>query len=305
MGYLHIENLYKIQDILLFRECYALEKIHGTSAHIGWDGNQLRFFTGDSHANFIKLFDAPALMTKLAENGLGIGRKCVIYGEHYGGSIQGMSDTYGKDQKFIVFDVQIDDLWLNVEKAHGFAQGMGLEFVHYCKIPTTIEAIDAERDAPSVQAIRNGISTIVNLLGPVENPKKREGVVLRPLIELRKNNDDRIIAKHRNDEFRETKSPRVIDDPAKLKVLTEADEIAEEYVTAMRLRHVLDKLPGHCIERMPEIIKAMIEDVEREAAGEIVSNNFVRKAIGKKTALTYKDYLKCAMHQKASELGAV
>src|SRR5690348_10996218 len=34
MGYLHIGNLYKTQDLLLFRECYALEKVHGTSAHI-------------------------------------------------------------------------------------------------------------------------------------------------------------------------------------------------------------------------------------------------------------------------------
>lgn len=28
MGYLHIDNLYKAQEILLFRTCYALEKIH-------------------------------------------------------------------------------------------------------------------------------------------------------------------------------------------------------------------------------------------------------------------------------------
>ena len=32
MSYMHIDNLYKNQDILLFKECYALEKIHGTSA---------------------------------------------------------------------------------------------------------------------------------------------------------------------------------------------------------------------------------------------------------------------------------
>jgi hypothetical protein len=29
MGYLHIDNLYKNVDILLFKECYAMEKIHG------------------------------------------------------------------------------------------------------------------------------------------------------------------------------------------------------------------------------------------------------------------------------------
>ena len=54
MGYLHIENLYRpiAQSILLFREVYALEKIHGTSAHVGWhstDGNpQLTWFAPSS-----------------------------------------------------------------------------------------------------------------------------------------------------------------------------------------------------------------------------------------------------------------
>ena len=68
MGYMHIENLYRpiAQSILLFREVYALEKVHGTSAHIAWrtvDGNtQLSFFAGgESHANFVALFDAAAL----------------------------------------------------------------------------------------------------------------------------------------------------------------------------------------------------------------------------------------------------
>jgi len=36
MGYLSINNLYKDTDILLFKECYALEKIHGSSSHIVW-----------------------------------------------------------------------------------------------------------------------------------------------------------------------------------------------------------------------------------------------------------------------------
>ena len=34
MAYQHIDNLYKNQDILKFKECYALEKIHGTSASV-------------------------------------------------------------------------------------------------------------------------------------------------------------------------------------------------------------------------------------------------------------------------------
>ena len=33
MAYMHIENLYRNQNILLFKQCYCLEKIHGTSAN--------------------------------------------------------------------------------------------------------------------------------------------------------------------------------------------------------------------------------------------------------------------------------
>jgi hypothetical protein len=62
MGYRHTENLYKDQTILMLRECYALEKVHGTSAHITWkDGNfggTVSYFSGgEKYANFVKLFD--------------------------------------------------------------------------------------------------------------------------------------------------------------------------------------------------------------------------------------------------------
>ena len=68
VGYLHIDNLYKAQDILLFRQCYALEKIHGTSAHIGWADGALRLFSGgESYERFVALFDQTALTAAFAE----------------------------------------------------------------------------------------------------------------------------------------------------------------------------------------------------------------------------------------------
>lgn len=282
MGYLHIDNLYKNQDILLFKECYALEKIHGTSAHISWRGEKgLHFFSGGSPAKLFEgLFDKETLEQKLKEK---IGDKSVtIYGEAYGGKEQGMSATYGKELKFVVFDVKIDELWLNVPAAEAFATSLGLEFVHYIRIPTDILTIDAERDADSVQAVRNGVGS----------GKKREGVILRPLVELRGNNSERVISKHKRAEFKETKTPREVD-PDKLAVLTEATTIAEEWVTVMRLQHVLDKLPQPWdISQTPDVIHAMIEDVIREAAGEIVDSKEVRKAIGKKTSMEFKRFLK-------------
>lgn len=280
MGYLHIGNLYKEQDVLLFRECYAMEKIHGTSAHVLWKDNKVAFSAGGaSHDNFVKLFDEEKLRQGFAGTGL---EKIVIYGEAYGGKCQGMSETYGKELKFVAFDVKMNDVWLSVPQAHDFAgKTLGLDFVHYVKIPTTFEAIDAERDADSVQAVRNGVGT----------GKNREGVVLRPLIEVRKNNDERVISKHKRDEFCETKTPRPVMDPAKLEVLAQAERIAEEWVTLERLNHVLDKMPGAGMENIPDLIRAMREDVYREGKGEIVESKEAEKSIGKRTAILFKQLL--------------
>jgi len=62
MSYLSIDNLYKNQTILLFKECYAMEKIHGTSAHISYQNSNIGFFSGGSkHEDFIKLFNREEL----------------------------------------------------------------------------------------------------------------------------------------------------------------------------------------------------------------------------------------------------
>jgi phosphotransacetylase len=120
-----------------------------------------------------------------------------------------------------------------------------------------------------------------------------EGVVLRPLIEVTDNRGNRIMAKHKRDEFRETASPRVVEDIEKLKVLQEADLIVQEWVTQERLKHVLDKLPQDInVESTGKVIAAMIEDVYREGKGEIVESDAVKKAISKKTAGMFKQYLK-------------
>ena len=281
MGYMHIDNLYKNTDILMFKECYALEKIHGTSAHIIYkvqDGKpMISFFSGGTkHANFVAMFDKEVLIKKMQ----GI-EHVTIYGEAYGGKEQGMSGTYGKQLKFVVFDVNIDGYWLAVPQAEAFVKDLGLEFVAYEKISTDLAEIDKERDRDSVQAVRNGMG----------EGHKREGVVLRPLIELRKNNDDRIISKHKGDDFKETKTKRKVD-PEQLKILEDANAIAEEWVTPMRLTHVLDKIENPCMEKMRDIISVMCEDIQREAEGEIVWNKAVATAVGRATALGVKDKLK-------------
>ncbi len=279
MGYMHIENLYKSQDILLFKECYALEKIHGTSAHIGFRSGQIHFHSGGApNEAFVKLFDQTSLLAAFEQ----IGQPDItIYGEAYGGKLQRMSHTYGPNLAFIVFDVKVGDHWLSVPKAAKVAADLGLEFVPYQLIPATVEAIDAARDAPSVLAVIRGCGS----------DKTREGVVLRPPIELTRNNGSRIMCKHRIYEYSERKTPQAVT-PEQKAILDDADAIAEEWVTPMRLNHVLDKISEPSIEKSGDVVKAMIEDVYREAVGEITESRAAAKAIGKKTIALFKTFLK-------------
>lgn len=286
MSYHHINNLYKDQRILLFRECFALEKIHGTSAHVSWTKAEgMRFFSGgEKHERFVKLFDGDALRAAFES----LGHPTItVYGEAYGGSQQGQKWRYGEALRFVAFEVAIGDAWLAVPNAHAVTTKLGLDFVHYVQVPTDIASLDGERDAPSEQARRNGI----------EGDQPREGVVLRPPVEMRDGRGERILAKHKRDEERETATTRKVVDPGKLVVLTRANEIADEWVTPTRLAHVLDKLGTEVgIERMRDVIAAMTEDVLREGAGEIVESREARGAIGKKTSEVFRARLQAALH---------
>lgn len=288
MGYMHIDNLYKNQEVLMFREVYALEKIHGTSAHISWKPEEctrpLFFSGGAKHEEFVKLFDEASLIARFTEMGV---PEITVYGEAYGGKLQGMKATYGDKLRFVVFDVKIGDSWLVVPSAEKVAQDLGLEFVHYRKCPTDIEVLNRERDLPSVQAARN----IARLDAP------REGIVLRPLMEVVKNNGARLIAKHKGEAFSElAHQPKVNVD--KLVVMQKAEEIARQWVTHMRLMHVLDMLAvkrgtGHIdIGETGEVIRAMLEDIKREGENEIEWSKEAERVVCTAAAKLFKSYLK-------------
>lgn len=282
MGYLHIDNLYKSQAVLMTgSHIWALEKVHGTSAHVRYKSGELIFFSGgEKHANFVEVFDVPELLRRFGELSYD---DVTVYGEAYGGKQQGMRATYGDELCFIVFDVKVDDEWLALPGAATSAAALGLEFVPFRMVSATaLGEIDAERDKPSEVAARRGMG----------DDKAREGVVLRPLIEATKNGGQRIIAKHKCEAFSERATPQKVVDPAKLQLLTDAAAIADEWVTPMRLSHVLDKLAGPFdMTRTGEVIRAMLADVYREAAGEVVESKEANTAIGKNTALLFKRWL--------------
>lgn len=300
MGYMHIENLYKYPYIFNFPRVYALEKIHGTSAHIRYHGGSLNLFSGGvKHEAFAKLFDATMLeatMQEMCEFNDWTG--FTVYGEAYGGSCQGMSDTYGKELRFVAFDVCVERLrgqeWLRVPEAFVWVKKLGLDFVAWQEADCKLDTLNALRDLPSKQAERNGCG----------NDKPAEGIVIRPLEETVDGRGNRVICKHKRDDFRETRTPREVD-PEKLKVLEQADAIANEWVTPMRLTHVLDKMPGIAasVEATGAVIKAMIEDVKREAEGEVVWSKDVERKIGTATAVMFKRRLQERIRERDERQG--
>lgn len=276
MAYAHINNLYKNQEILLLKECFASEKIHGSSSHMKWNKDNITFSPGgEKYVNFVSLFDIGFLEGKFKELGLD---EVTIYGEVYGGKMQGMKKIYGDKLKFIAFEVKIFDRWLNMEAAEKIVLDFGLEFIYYTKISTDLKVLEEERNKPSVQAKRNGIL----------EDRRKEGIVLRPLIEMMRSDGKRIMAKYKNEEFIETKTKRKIINPDKLKVLDEANEVSTEWVTEQRLSNILDKFPEASIEQIGNIIKAMIEDVKRESEKEVTWSKEVERAIGRNCAKMFK-----------------
>jgi hypothetical protein len=118
--------------------------------------------------------------------------------------------------------------------------------------------------------------------------KKSEGIVIRPLIELTKNDGGRLIVKHKALEFCETKTPRVVTDE-ELRVLVQVREIAEEWVTENRLSNILSHIEKELeIQDIPVLIDLMIEDVLREGEGELVKSRALVKAISREVALMVK-----------------
>jgi len=283
LSYYKIENLYRNPDALTLpeKECYAMEKVDGTSSHLAFKDGTVRFYSGGSKFEVFKaIFDE----TKLRNSFLALEiPEIVIYGEAYGAKVQGLPHRYGNELRFVAFEVKAGNAWLDVPRAHGVVAFLGLEFVHYAKVPCTEEALNAERDKPSTQAVRNGMGEQLS-----------EGIIIRPLTERYREDGTRCIWKHKQDRVREMKTPRSLD-PDKNKVLEDARAIAEEFVVESRIHNARSNfLHGDwCIENTSKVIDYIVNDVIAECRGEFVDTKETRKALAKRAAkLFHQDLAK-------------
>lgn len=175
----------------------ASEKIDGTSIGIKWDGERISFI-GHTEKSQI----APRYLEYLNNRfGTKEFESCVeeIFGDKpvtlYG---EGISKDYNvhygfPDGEFIFYDVQLaNGKFMNQTSLGDIAEKLGLK-MPYTKCFTIQQAIDFVKQRP---------------MSKLDPSVRMEGLVLRPLIELYMNNDERVICKVKVRDFVELKDYR-------------------------------------------------------------------------------------------------
>ena len=165
------------------------EKVDGTNIRVMFEGEDIAFGGKTERAQI----PAP-LVNKLNEMFLPQIEKfrehfpdgICLYGEGYGAKIQKGGGNYRPDQGFVLFDVRIGDWWLKREDVSDVATTLGIEVVPEIGHGTLREMVELVREGFCSQ------------WGDFQG----EGIVARPLVELKARNGERIITKLKHKDFR-------------------------------------------------------------------------------------------------------
>lgn len=163
------------------------EKVDGTNIRVIFDGEGIRFGGKTDNASI-----PSPLVARLQERFLPqielfaskfTGSVC-LYGEGYGAKIQG-GGNYRPDQDFVLFDVRIDDWWLNRDSVEDIAKTFGLDIVPVIGTGTLFQMVERTRDG------------FCSLWGNFT----AEGIVARPCVELKTRRGDRVVTKIKHKDF--------------------------------------------------------------------------------------------------------
>lgn len=165
----------------------ATEKIDGRNHRIIWNGGIIehRGKTDKAHMPDHLLNDLRGLITpeKLKE-AFGETEVC-LYGEAFGPKIQS-GGNYSQEHSFILFDVKIDEWWLEREDIVDIGAKLDIEVVPVYGEMTLSEAVNATRE---------GFNSIFgNFIA--------EGLILKPKKQLFARNGDRIVTKVKHKDFK-------------------------------------------------------------------------------------------------------
>ncbi len=163
------------------------EKVDGTNIRVQWNGDTVTFAGKTDRA------DTPKFLLETLE---GIFQSdtfalyklppLCLYGEGYGAKIQKGGGNYIPDGvSFILFDVQVDGIWLERHNVEDIAGKLGVDIVPVVGKGTLSDGIEM---------VRSGYKSRLRKTPP-------EGLVMRPEIELLNRRGERVITKIKLKDF--------------------------------------------------------------------------------------------------------
>ena len=177
---------------LRFNDWQFTEKIDGTNISVEWDGHAVSFHGRTERAqipkHLLEYLEKTFLTTEaeeLFEQTYG-DKNVILYGEGYGAKIQN-GGNYRSDVSFILFDVLIGDNWQEREWVEKTAKMFRIDVVPVVFVGSLEEGID--------YVMEHHPSTIGTAM--------MEGIVGRPMVEMRDRLGKRIIVKIKWEDFKE------------------------------------------------------------------------------------------------------
>jgi len=170
------------------------EKVDGTNIRVHWDGHNVTFGGRTERAqipadlmNYLVNTFGGETNAQLFEQKFGE-TEVTLYGEGYGPKIQKNGGLYRSDVSFILFDVLVGDVWLTRDSVEDIAEALGIDVVPVVAIGPLGAAIDFVKQRPA------------SLLS---EKAQMEGIVARPVVELKDRLGRRLIVKIKVRDFAE------------------------------------------------------------------------------------------------------
>lgn len=180
------ESIYRNETVKFLKEndWEFTEKIDGTNIRVVWDGHKVSYYGRTDKAQIpsqlmnrlIELFGGD-VNEEMFEQKFG-DKNVMLIGEGYGAKIQNGS-SYREDNDFILFDVLINDNYLSRENVKNIANYFNIDVV-----PTIM-----------VGRLEDGINWVKTKPKSKIGTANSEGLVARPLVELKDKNGNRVIVK--------------------------------------------------------------------------------------------------------------
>ena len=176
-------------EYLALNEWVFTEKVDGTNIRVMWNHEtKTATIGGKTDRAQIPAFLANRLADMYFAASLSVifpDTSACLYGEGYGAKIQKGGGNYRQDQSFVLFDVKIGDLWLQREDVEDIAQKLGIEIV---------PVIGKGGLFNMAEWCKDGFDSTWGKF-------TAEGIIARPLIELKSRNGSRIITKLKHRDF--------------------------------------------------------------------------------------------------------